>query len=306
MTLMTGLKKSGNFFLLFLPLLMTLGLIQALVVQGLADDPSNDENSPVKSGYAIVTPSLVGGLATDTDKYLVVFETFGQQRGQDAAQACVLPASLSTDFLLFVSASGRLSRNLGVAIANPGEVPAHAELTLLDEEGSSLFPPATATIDLEPRHQSSRFVTEIFGSHPLPQDFTGTLRISSNTPIAVIGLRFRGINFSTIPATPTGPISNVPEIALDGGMKIGGNFATILPQFATGGGWASEIILINSGTADLDVRVDLFDKVGDPLEAVFNGVAGHTFDKSTFPKMVIPPGGVFVLSPRDKNGDSEF
>jgi hypothetical protein len=304
MTLITGLRKSGNFLLVFLPLLWTLGLIQPLVAQGLADDPSHGENSPVKSGYAIVTPSLVGGLATSTDKSLVVFETFGQQRGQDAAQAGVLPASLSKDFLLFVSTSGRLSRDLGVAVANPGAAPAHVTLTLRDEVGNIPFPSATATV--EPLHQSSRFVTEIFASHHLPHDFTGTLRISSDTPIAVIGLRFRGINFSTIPATAVGPTYNVPQIALAGGMKIGGDFAAILPQFATGGGWASEIILINSGTAALDVRVDLFDKAGNPLEAVLNGETNHTFDKSIFPKMVIPPGGVFVLSPRDKDGDSEF
>ena len=302
MTSMTGLKKSGNFFLWFLPLLMTLGLTQALVVQGLADGPGDDENSPVKSGYAIVTPSLVGGTATDTDRYLIVFETFGQQRGQDAAQAGVLPASLSTDFLLFVSTSGRLSRNLGVAIANPGPVTAHVDLTLLDEKGDSLSPPATAAFDLLSGEQSSRFVTELFASHPLPQDFTGTLRISSDTPVAVIGLRFRGINFSTLPATPVGPISSVPKIALRGGAEIGGDFAAILPQFATGGGWASEIILINNlGAADLLVRVDLFDKDGEALTAVLNGVTA-----STFANIPVPAGGVVVLSPRDKNGDSGF
>lgn len=297
MTLMTGLRKSGKFLLVFLPLLMTLGLIQALVVQGLADPPSNDENSPVKTGYVIVTPSLVGELASNNNP-LVVFETFGQQRGQDVAQAGVLPASLSTDFLLFVSTSGQLSRNLGVAIANPGEGTAHVELTLLDEAGEPVSPPGTATIDLAAGQQSSRFVTEMFESYPLARDFTGTLRIhtDSNTPVAVMGLRCRGINFSSIPATPIGPISNLPEIT---SRDIGGDFAAILPHFAVGGGWASEIILINSGTDALDVRVDLFDKEGgDTLDAVFNGVTGHTFDKNNLSGMRIPPGGVFVLSPK--------
>ena len=77
----------------------------------------NEEN--VQSGYAVITPS--GGVAAG----LVAFETFGLHgHGNDngTAQAGVLPAGLTTNALLFVQTSGRLSRNLGVAIVNPNSL----------------------------------------------------------------------------------------------------------------------------------------------------------------------------------------
>src|SRR5207237_10044435 len=47
---------------------------------------------------------------------LVVFETFGF----GVTQAGVLPGVVTTQTVLFATVSGRLSRNLGVAIVNPG------------------------------------------------------------------------------------------------------------------------------------------------------------------------------------------
>ena len=73
--------------------------------------PQVNPNGPVQSGYAVITPSADG---------LVAFETFGQIHGNETLQAGVFPANLTTDALLYVSTSGRLSRNLGVAIVNPG------------------------------------------------------------------------------------------------------------------------------------------------------------------------------------------
>ncbi len=81
---------------------------------------------------------------------------------------------------------------------------------------------------------------------------------------------------------------------------IGGAGAVILPQFATGGGWATEVVLVNSGVADLIVRVDLFAQTGAPLVATLNGQSN-----SSFVNITIPKGGVVVLAPL-VNGDDGF
>jgi hypothetical protein len=75
----------------------------------------------------------------------------------------------------------------------------------------------------------------------------------------------------------------------------------LLPQFAAGGGWASEINITNTGTLPLTVRVDLFKQDGTPLTTRLNGQSG-----SSFVNLAVPAGGVVILSPRDANGDSRF
>src|SRR5512135_1225435 len=63
------------------------------------------DKSPVQSGYAVVTPTSAATAG------LVVFETFGEHHGTEMTQAGVLPSDLATQFMLFVSTNGRLSKN---------------------------------------------------------------------------------------------------------------------------------------------------------------------------------------------------
>ena len=75
----------------------------------------------------------------------------------------------------------------------------------------------------------------------------------------------------------------------------------MLPQFAAGGGWASEVVIANTGAAALTVRLDLFQQDGTALTTTLNGQSG-----SSFKNLTIPAGGVLVLAPRDNNGDDDF
>src|SRR5436190_12769343 len=61
---------------------------------------------------------------------LVVFETFGMGVGTDATQAGVLAGAMTTQTVLFATSSVRLSRNLGVAIVNPGSTAATVTMKL--------------------------------------------------------------------------------------------------------------------------------------------------------------------------------
>jgi hypothetical protein len=259
----------------------------APMAAALQEQSSADKNdSPVKPGYAVVTPTSVANAG------LVVFETFGEHRGMETTQAGVLPATMTTHAILFVSTNGRLSHNLGVAIANPGATIAKITLSLRDSSGAML---ATEAITVDPRNQTARYVTELFSNHPaVPHDLTGTLDITSDTPVAVVGLRFRGVNFSTLPVTNlSGPLP-VPVIS----ANVGGATAVILPQFATGGGWESEIVLANTGPVPITVRVDLFSQNGLPLTADLNGVSA-----SSFTGITIPAGGVVVLATEHEHDD---
>src|SRR5262249_24098436 len=155
--------------------------------------------------------------------------------------------------------SGRLSRNLGVAIANPGSTDASATLTLRRDDGTSI---GTKTITVKAHNQTAQFVTQLFADQPsVPKDLTGTLYVTSTVPVAIVGLRFRGENFSTIPVTTLSAPTAVPVVS----PGVGGTGAVILPHATFGGGWAAEIVLANSGSLALPVRVDLFKQDGTPL-----------------------------------------
>jgi hypothetical protein len=250
------------------------------------------DTGPVQSGYAVVTPAE--GAAG-----LVVFETFGEKKpsGDGATtQAGVLPPDLTTNAVLFVEASGRLSKNLGVAIVNPNNASVDVTLTLRKSDGTQS---ATTTVTVPKFHQVSNFVTELFASPAdIPKDFAGTLSITSVTPVSVIGLRFRGSNFSTLPATSLsatpGPLPNIAP-------GVGGAGALLLPQFASRGGWSTEVVMVNTTGSDITVRLDLFKQDGSDLTATLNGQKSNSFKN-----IVIKAHCVVEMAPRDSHGDDDF
>lgn len=250
-----------------------------------------DDNGPIQIGWGVVTPLPVTSGASS----MVVFASFGMKNGPDTTQAGILPPDLTTNTILFVSTSGRLSRNLGVAIVNPGMLSTNVTLTLRKDDGTQL---ATSTFAVASHQQTSKFITELFsGQSSVPSDLTGTLTVTSASPVSVIGLRFRGANFSTLPVTNLAAPTSMPTIS----TGIGGAGALLLPQFAAGGGWATEIDVVNTGTNSLTLRVDLFKPDGTALSVTLNRQTA-----SSFTDLTIPPGGVLTLSPRDSNGDSRF
>jgi hypothetical protein len=155
---------------------------------------------------------------------------------------------------------------------------------------------AMTTVTVKAHNQSAQFVTQLFAGHLPPKgDFDGTLFVSSTVPVAMVGLRFRGENFSTIPVTVLSATAAVPVIS----TGIGGMGSLILPQFADGGGWATEIVLSNSG-GPLTVRVDIFKQDGSPMTVTLNGVTA-----SSFTGLVIPQGGLLILAPRNSPHDDD-
>jgi hypothetical protein len=152
----------------------------------------------------------------------------------------------------------------------------------------------------------AKFVNELFGADTIGTGFRGSLRLQSSTPFAVIGLRFSGFVFSTLPVAVTAPVAGVPSWTLAAGTlpntpdagTVGGSNALIIPQFAMAGGWATQIALVNNTTSTLVGRIDVFDTEGNPMGVNLNGETRSTFTYS------IPVGGTFLLAPRDSNGQS--
>ena len=223
---------------------------------------------------------------------LVVFEAFGSTNAANTTQAGVLPGVMSTDTVLFANASIRLSQDLGVAIVNPNGTTAHVIMTL--RNGADGTTASVATIPIGPRQQVSEFLSQLFSASvpAIAVGFTGALSVTSDSPVAITALRFRGTNFSTVPITNLSGSLLVPNIA----PGVGGVNAVIMPQFAAGGIWSSNLVISNTTILPLTVRVDLFKQDGTPLTTVFNGQSG-----SSFQNIVIPPSGILIDINNDPN-----
>src|SRR5262249_52642726 len=128
------------------------------------------------------------------------------------------------------------------------------------------------------------------------------------TPFTVLGLRFSGSAFSTLPSGGSSAGPGVPLLTLTAGPiantpmpgTVGGIAAMIFPQFAIFGGWATQISLINTSDTTISGRIDVFDPSGSPMAVTLNEVTQSTFSYS------VPPAGTVVFAPRDANGLSPF
>jgi hypothetical protein len=191
---------------------------------------------------------------------------------------------------LFLEVSRSLGRDLGVAITNPGNTDVEVTFTLHREDGANL---AIQSFFIPGRWQFSQYVTEIFqGPLTLSPELTGTLDISSTGPVSILAVRFRGSAFSIeSPRQLSQPVS-VPQIV----PGVGGDGSYLLPYYIHGGGWVTEVVLLNTGTSDLTVRLDLFTPRGDPLGVPLNGAT-----RSTLYDLRVRAGGVLVIAPPEVN-----
>jgi hypothetical protein len=255
-----------------------------------------DDTGAIQVGYAIVTPvSDAAGL--------VAFGTFGMTRSwgfgmmgaTETMQAGVLPAQMTTSAMVFVNTHSVFRRDLGLAITNPDSLNASATLTLRDSNGTAL---GSKTVAINARRQIAVFIGELFSDRPdVVTNLAGTLAISSDRPIALAPLRFRGGVFSMIPVSSLAPSSPVPQRE----TGVGGPGALIFPHFVQGGWWSTEIVLANASSRTIIVRVDFYGQDGNPLSVRLNNES-----RTSFTNIAIPAGGVTVLAPRDSSGYSRF
>ncbi len=266
--------------------------ISTLMPTPTAPEPiSAVEDGTARSGYAVITPASSSAAPAATVTFGIVKSGFVQ------SQAGILPTPMMTDASLFVDVVPGIGRDLGVAIVNPSSTANAVTVTLRDQTGTVAG--QAATIVLQPQQQVAKFVTELLPPAIVGSAFRGSIELQSTTPFAVLGLRFSGSEFSTLPVTGIAAAPGVPVITLTNDT-VGGSTATVLPQFVMSGGWATQIALVNNGNSAAQGRIDIFDPTGAPMPINLNGVTQSTF------LYTISPGGVFLLAPRDANGQSPF
>ena len=149
-------------------------------------------------------------------------------------------------------------------------------MTLFGPDGTTL---RSTNFTIAPHQQISRLITEFFQlristRHRHPR---GVLRNSVGhfaSPISVLGLNVTGQNVSIIPLVNVSQLTfPLPLISLG----VGGLGADLFPQFLVGGGFTTEIMVLNTSPSPQTVRTRCLRPDGTPLIVTLNGRTASSF-----------------------------
>jgi hypothetical protein len=131
--------------------------------------------------------------------------------------------------------------NTGLAIANPNDRPATMSFSFTDGAGRHS---ATGTAIIPANGQMAKFLNQApFNGG---DNISGTLSFSSDIPISVVALR------GFVNERNEFLMSTLPVLDMDSPASTG---STVLPHFVIGGGWTTQVILVNR--ADKPVAGDI-------------------------------------------------
>jgi len=135
-----------------------------------------------------------------------------------------------------------------VAMVNPSAVAATVNVTLWDEDGNTV---GTYSVALPAYNKTAATLRSLPGLSGIVGK-RGSAQFSVSTGnVAVLGLRFDGLAFTSIPtATPA-------SIVL--------SRSSVLPQLAFGGGWYSALYFTNTTSSPVSFPVNFISNAGTPL-----------------------------------------
>jgi hypothetical protein len=185
----------------------------------------------------VITP------VSGTGDGLSISETFGEQVGTSFFQSSVPQSPLVTLTSVVVTANLNAGLNTGIAIVNPNNVPATITATFRNQLGVVT---ATRTFGLGARQQESQFVTDIFSGDPvIAAPMVGSVFISSNVPVGVLGLSFNGFSFTSLPVATQLSVNNVTTTTRTNTTIVAVNTVPTTAVVNTTGG----LVDVNAGLA---------------------------------------------------------
>ena len=188
---------------------------------------SSGTEETVRVGYGRI--SAHAGSATPSG--IAIFQ-YRDSQGVLIAEASVPATGLIQEGRIFAEVEGPV--NTGLAIANPNDETAVISFYFTDTTGTNL---GSGTFELGEHEQTARFLNQEPFNEALPDGspVLGTFTFESSVPIAVIALR--GFTneageflMTTLPVAPLSPASKE---------------TVYIPHFAAGGGWVTQVILVN-------------------------------------------------------------
>ena len=233
--------------------------------RGVSSFQSAGGSASLTTGYARVqtdsTSSAPAGVAI-----------YGLRQGGTLITETGVPISpLMTTGLLYVEINGFL--NTGLAIANPNNDDVTFNYTVTDSNDVQNF--LTGSFTIAANSQIAKFLNE----WPFTiKGITGTLTFTASEPVGVTTLRGfanerNEFLVSTLPVLdPSVPASTLP---------------TYLSHFAVGGGWRTELVLVNTLDSPISGTITFTDSSGNPIEVPVDTVTKSSVDYSIAQKRTL-------------------
>jgi hypothetical protein len=218
-------------------------------------------SDPLKIAYLRIQTDA--GNAAPTGAAIIAFSS----NGVLVSEAGVPTVEPATSGLFHAEVAGSVTT--GIALANPNNQESLISYTFYNTSGSDVW---SGSFTLGPNQQMSAMLDQ--PPFAGPKAFLGTFAFMATTPVSTIALR--GLtnerNEFLMTTLPIAPFKNGP---------IGTSM--VMPFFADGGGWSTQVILENPGGVPLDGTVQFFGP-GSPgvpgplLNMTVNGAFGSTFN----------------------------
>lgn len=163
--------------------------------------------------------------------------------------------------------------NTGLAIANSGTKPATLTFEYANGAGTTV---GWGTVTLAPGSQVAGFLDQLpFNSAGLSAAtlaIVKTFTFRSNVPVSVVALR------GMLNERAEFLVTTLPVAALE----LASTASVILPHYANGGGWRSQVILVNPTDAPIEGTVQFYSQgnvatAGTPQTLTVNGVSSNIF-----------------------------
>ena len=233
---------------------------------------SSGTEETVRVGYGRISADV--GSATPSG--IAIFQ-YRDSQGVLIAEASVPATGLIQEGRIFAEVEGPV--NTGLAIANPNDVPATVRFYFTDTTGTNL---GSGNFELGEHEQTAKFLNQEPFNEALPDGspVLGTFTFESSVPIAVIALRgfTNEADEFLITTLPVAPLSLASEETV------------YIPHFAAGGGWVTQVILVNPTDSTIAGTVGFLGPgsgtaAASPVILTLNdGSTGSDFDYSIPPR----------------------
>ena len=267
------------------PLSLPLAFPQSTAAVSALQAATFDSATPAKSSLIVNTagsqtpPVLVGSAqlsATGTVDGFAIFHLI------PSAQEAVVPMETRNagSYLLAFDNTGGVV--LGVAVENVSTQSGNNGIVIRDETGTIIRDPST-TISLAGSAHTSFVLSQ---QYPVTAAIRGTIEFDtpSGGRISVLGIR-------TTPEGTSNTLTTIPPLASVG--TGGGSIA----HLATGNGWQTTFVLVNTGTAAAQAHLKFFADNGTPLSLplAFPQAGGGSSTTASTLDRTLPAGASLIV-----------
>jgi glycosyl hydrolase family 42 (putative beta-galactosidase) len=211
----------------------------------------------ISAGYAEIQPNTGGTTPSGV-------AIFGFRENNVLVSEVGVPAAPAvTSGRIYAEIAGTL--DAGLAIANPNSGPAVINFYFTDAGGNAA---GSGSTTITANRQIAQFLDQPPFNVYSGSTFQGTFTFTSSVPVAVVALRgFTNERGEFL-------MSTLPVIDITAAASTG---TLVVPHFADGGGWTTQVLLVNPTDNSMIGSLQFLDGAGAPANVTIGAQTGSSF-----------------------------